>query len=216
MGDVQVKIAVPGGPGSGKSTLVKLLSVALGDERRVGRVIASEAPVEYARTFIDRRAKRELVKGKMVPGRPLNVYDQVLLYLGQKRREEDLADYPILITDSPTFFPYVYFEEVEKLEGIIGDFTRDLIRRFLEQHAYQDAHNYDLILFAPPNIPFRTDPTRWQQDFKQRKRTSDRIEAFLMLNNVSYVRLRARSRQGRVREALKHIIPLLENELAPK
>ena len=197
---------------------MKLLSAALGDEQEVGRIVsdnASETTHEYARTFIDRRIKKEQVEGKKKPGRKMNVYDQGLIYKGQKRRELDLGDYPVLLTDSPTFLPYIYLFEVDPLRRLIGNETRDLIRRDLEYDAFHDALEYDLILFLPPRISFKKDPTRWQKDDQERQRISDRIEAFLKLYKISYVTIQAMTRAERKKEALSHIVPLLEKEFAP-
>jgi len=206
----QLVIALAGGPGSGKSTLMHLLTVALGDERYVNPPLPDGTVAEYARTFIDRRIRLE--------ERSINVYDQLLLHRGQKRREDDLlaAGYPVVISDSPTFLQLVYYFEADPLEGVIGSETRDLIRRELERAAHEGIGRYDIIFFLPPVIPFRRDPTRRQEAAEERARISDRIEAFLKLSGARYVTLRQRSRQGRVREALEHLVPLLRELQAPR
>jgi len=204
----QLKIAVAGGPGSGKSTFVHLLTVALGDERYVNPPLPDGMVAEYARTFIDRRIRQERLPGGGL--RQINVYDQLLILNGQRRRENDLAEYPVVISDSPTFLQYVYFFEADPLQDTIGEETRTLIRRELERAAIEAIGRYDIIFFLPPVVPFRSDPTRWQSGAQERKRISDRIEGFLRFGGARYVTLRKKARRERVHEALGHLKPFLE------
>ncbi|AGL00940.1 AAA family ATPase [Desulfoscipio gibsoniae] len=160
------KIAILGGPGTGKTTLCKQLDV----EYSLAGYI-SDVCLEYARTYIARY------------GTPFTIFEQFLLYEGQKRRENELRHCDIIFCDNATILNYVY--------GLMNcDFKSDketyaLIKLF--EWAMKDLPGYD-VFYIPREFAFEKDGIRYQDD-EYAVVVDQKIKNFLDIMNVPYVEI---------------------------
>ncbi|MCG8402336.1 MAG: ATP-binding protein [Firmicutes bacterium] len=157
------KIAILGGPGTGKTTLCKQLDV---DYSMAGYV--SDVCQEFARSYIARYG---------VPG---NIFEQFLLYEGQKRREEELAYCDIIFCDNATTLNYVYglmscdFKNPKEVYALMK----------LYEWAMNDLPDYE-VFYVPREFACEKDGIRYQdEEFAQV--VDQKIKNFLDIMNVPY------------------------------
>lgn len=157
------KIAILGGPGTGKTTLCKQLDV---DYSLAGYI--SDVCLEFARSYIARY------------GIPTNIFEQFLLYEGQKQREYELKHCDIIFCDNATILNYVY--------GLMScDFknpkeTYSLMKLF--EWAMKDLPGYD-IFYIPREFACEKDGIRYQDD-EFAVVVDQKIKNFLDMMNVPY------------------------------
>ncbi|WP_347490683.1 ATP-binding protein [Desulfoscipio sp. XC116] len=160
------KIAILGGPGTGKTTLCKQLDV----EYSLAGYI-SDVCLEYARTYIARY------------GIPASIFEQFLLYEGQKRRENELKHCDIIFCDNATILNYVY--------GLLScDFKNPkemyaLMKLF--EWAMKDLPGYE-VFYIPREFACEKDGIRYQDD-DFAVIVDQKIKNFLDIMNVPYVEI---------------------------
>lgn len=160
------KIAILGGPGTGKTTLCKQLDV----EYSLAGYI-SDVCLEFARTYIARY------------GVPASIFEQFLLYEGQKRRENELKHCDIIFCDNATILNYVY--------GLMNcDFKSDkemyaLMK--LYEWAMKDLPGYE-VFYIPREFACEKDGIRYQDD-DYAMVVDQKIKNFLDIMNVPYVEI---------------------------
>jgi len=157
------KCAFLGGPGIGKTTLIKQLDV---DYSMVG--YASSVCLEFARTYIIRY------------GPPTSIFEQFLLYEGQKQVEDELSHCDIIFCDNATILSYVY-------GLILCDFnspreTYALMK--LYEWAMKDVSSYE-IFYIPREFAFHPDGVIYQNEELAIK-VDEKIKNFLDIMNVPY------------------------------
>lgn len=158
------KIAILGGPGTGKTTLCKQLDV---DYSMAGYI--SDVCLEFARSYI------------AWYGVPTSIFEQFLLYEGQKRREEELKHCDIIFCDNATILNYVY--------GLMScDFKNPkevyaLMKLF--EWAMKDLPSYE-IFYIPREFGYDKDGIRYQ-DEEFAVVVDQKIKNFLDIMNVPYV-----------------------------
>lgn len=157
------KIAILGGPGTGKTTLCKQLDV---DFSMAGYI--SDVCLEFARSYI------------AWYGVPTTIFEQFLLYEGQKRREEELGYCDIIFCDNATILNYVY--------GLLScDFKnpREVYALMkLYEWAMRDLPGYE-VFYIPREFDVEKDGIRYQDnDFAVVVDT--KIKNFLDIMNVPY------------------------------
>lgn len=161
------KIAILGGPGTGKTTLCKQLDV---DYSMAG--YKTGLCLEYVRTYIARY------------GVPTSIFEQFLLYEGQKRREEDLRYCDLIFCDNATILCYVY--------GLLScDLNSPKEIHALTQlysWAMKDLSGYE-IFFIPREFELEQDGIRYQ-DEDAATSIDRRIQALLDLMHVPYTIVR--------------------------
>ena len=175
------KIAILGGPGTGKTTLCKQLDV---DYSMAGYV--SDVCQEFARSYIARYG---------VPG---NIFEQFLLYEGQKRREDELAYCDIIFCDNATTLNYVYglmscdFKNQKEVYALMK----------LYEWAMNDLPGYE-VFYVPREFACEKDGIRYQdEDFAQV--VDQKIKNFLDIMNVPY-KVITGDIQSRVDKVKRHI-----------
>ncbi|MEW6726489.1 AAA family ATPase [Desulforudis sp. 1088] len=157
------KIAILGGPGTGKTTLCKQLDV---DYSMAG--YKTGLCLEYVRTYIARY------------GVPTSIFEQFLLYEGQKRREEDLHYCDLIFCDNATILNYVY--------GLLScDLKNPKESHALTQlftWAIKDLPAYE-IFYIPREFELTEDGIRYQ-DEDAAVLLDRKIKALLDLMHVPY------------------------------
>lgn len=179
---LSIKIAVISGPGTGKTTLCKEVDNILG---LMGK--NSGLCLEFARTYVNRF------------GPPANVFEQFVVYQGQKRREDDLARCEYIICDNATFLCYVY-------ATFNIDFRNDKERYALNElynMALKDMFSYDEIFYIPREFSLSRDGTRYQGE-EEALLVDEKIRAFLLFHNLPYTTVK-----GTVRERCATILEKL-------
>lgn len=157
------KIAILGGPGTGKTTLCKQLDV---DYSMAG--YRTGLCLEYVRTYITRY------------GVPSSIYEQFLLYEGQKQREDDLRHCDLIFCDNATILNYVYglmscnFKDPKEIHALTQLFAL----------AMNDLPKYD-IFYIPREFDFEKDGVRYQ-DEDEANNIDRRIQALLDLMHLPY------------------------------
>lgn len=157
------KIAILGGPGTGKTTLCKQLDV---DYSMAGYI--SDVCLEFARSYI------------AWYGPPKSIFEQFLLYEGQKRREEELSHCDIIFCDNATILNYVYglltcdFKNPKEVYALMK----------LYEWAMRDLPEYD-IFYVPREFSVEKDGIRYQDD-QMALIVDTKIKDFLDLMNVPY------------------------------
>lgn len=157
------KIAILGGPGTGKTTLCKQLDV---DYSMAGYVC--DVCQEFARSYIARY------------GIPSSIFEQFLLYEGQKRREAELAYCDIIFCDNATILNYVYgllscdFKSPKEVYALMK----------LYEWAMKDLPGYE-VFYVPREFACEKDGIRYQ-DESFAVVVDQKIKNFLDIMNVPY------------------------------
>lgn len=157
------KIAILGGPCTGKTTLCKQLDV---DFSLAG--YNSSVCLEYARSYIAEY------------GPPTSIFEQFLLYEGQKRRERELDYCDIIFCDNATILNYVYglmscdFKSSKEIYALMKLF----------EWAMKDLPGYE-VFYVPREFGLDKDGIRYQdEDFANV--VDQKIKNFLDIMNVPY------------------------------
>ncbi len=183
------KIAIVGAPSSGKTVLA----------RRVANTLAMlgygvDTALEYARTYLVRYVKPSKRKRQ-------DSLDQVMIYLGQKRREDDLQNSEIVVCDSATFIPFVWacfwgFDHKDPREVMVV--------HKLFKWSIQEIGSYDAIFLLPPVLEYRTKKKPWKTSTgKERADIAGRIESYLRNAGVSFHTIETTSLEEREEHVLR-------------
>lgn len=157
------KCAFLGGPATGKTTLIKQLDV---DYSMVG--YSSSVCLEFARTYIIRY------------GPPTSIFEQFLLYEGQKQVENELSHCDIIFCDNATVMSYVYglmlcnYENPKEVYALMK----------LYEWAMKDISDYE-IFYIPREFAFHSDGVIYQNE-DTAIQVDHKIRDFLDIMNVPF------------------------------
>ncbi|MFZ5597878.1 MAG: AAA family ATPase [Bacillota bacterium] len=157
------KLAFLGGPAIGKTTLIKQLDV---DYSMAGYV--SSVCLEFARSYIVRY------------GPPTSIFEQFLLYEGQKQVENELDYCDIIFCDNATILSYVYglmlcnFKDPRETYALMK----------LYEWAMKDVTDYEFF-YIPREFGFHSDGVIYQNEEKAIQ-VDKKIRDFLDIMNVPY------------------------------
>jgi nicotinamide riboside kinase len=168
------KIALIGGPCSGKTVLAQNLNVALKMKGLESRFV-EEYPTDYI----------------MACGKPENFMEQALIFYGQiekeKRYEKLNPDY--LVLDYAAFAALVYFELMTR-NAVLSEEER---KKYFNCHdllvarAREHAKTYEYIFLADPrDIVFKKDSVRFQASKDEALMIHSMIEQWMVKNHVPY------------------------------
>jgi len=169
-----IRIAISGGPGSGKTSLARQLTTKLYNEKGIN----TKHIEEYARLYIDECN----FHGQFSP----ELSDQQLIFAKQVEREMAVPEnVRFSISDSPLFLPLI--------------FTFNLITPTLYQdrtvylHLYNEflakyTSHYNYIFFVSREKPYLKDGTRKQSE-EEAKNVDSQIVSFLELHKMHYHRI---------------------------
>lgn len=133
------KIAIIGAPSTGKTVLARRLANSLS---LMG--YNTDTAIEYARTYLFRYVKP-------VGRKFQDPLDQVMIYLGQRRREEDLQHCEFVVCDSATFLPFVFACHW----GYDLKDPRDvMVVHKLFKWSLQEISSYDFLFHIPPKLDY--------------------------------------------------------------
>lgn len=182
------KIAIIGAPSTGKTVLARRLTNTLS---LLG--YGADTAIEYARTYLFRYIKP--VQRTMQD--PL---DQVMIYLGQKRREEDLQHCDFVVCDSATFLPFVF----ACFWGYNLKDPRDvMVVHKLFKWSLQEITSYGFIFHLPPTLEYKPRKRNWKvSTTDEREDVAQRIEGYLVNAKVPYHQVEATSPEERERFVL--------------
>ncbi len=165
--------------------------------------------LEYATNYIIRN------------GHPKNIFEQLAIFCGQRDEEgyiEKTQTGDFLVTDASSFMACVYarhykpgpnarWEEIQKYNYVL---------KTLDKWAREKTlASYDFVFFLPPEIPFKKNAVRWQNDFREAKNISDKIESYLIIECKEYYRISG-SPEERIEQMIKIIKEAEEKEKNPK
>ena len=177
------KISIVGAPSTGKTILARHLTNTLS---MTG--FDADNVLEYARTYLFRYIKP-------VKRKKQNLLDQVMIYTGQKRREEDLKYCEFVICDSATFIPYIF-------AGISGYDLNDprdvMVVHKLFKWSIQEITTYDFIFYLPPDIEYKPKDAEWKvSSGDERADIARRIESYLLDIKFPYFRVESKDTEER-------------------
>lgn len=158
-----VKCAFIGGPGIGKTTLIKQLDVEYSMAGYISNIC-----LDFARTYIIRY------------GPPKSIFEQFLMYEGQKQQEAEVAYCDIVFCDNATILNYVY--------GLVLYDNKDnrevyaLMKLF--EWAMKDLPDYELF-YIPREFALHLDGVIYQSE-EMAIKIDQKIKDFLDLMNVPY------------------------------
>ena len=180
------RIALLGGPSTGKSTLAARLFSELKD-----RGIQTELVQEYAREHINRLGKVN------------NILTQYLFYEKQRQKEDIIPEtIEYIITDSPTILCYIY----AVYYAIIGDVDHQELLVDMYSKTIRDGLNrYHKIYFLESNRPYVKDGTRTQTK-EESKEIGENIRKFLDLHKIPYKSIQSPETDLRVELIIKDIL----------
>jgi len=163
LGHTPIKVAILGGPGTGKTTLCKQLDVDYGLSGYLSSVCE-----EFAREYI------------VNYGVPTNIFEQFLLYEGQKKREAYLKHSDIIFCANATILCYVY--------GVLTcDFNNPkekyaLLKLF--EWAMRDLNEY-VVFYIPRELELVDDGVRYQ-NLEFALEVDKKIKNFFGMMNVDF------------------------------
>jgi nicotinamide riboside kinase len=182
-----MKIAIVGAPCTGKTLLTRALTNEL-----CLRGYNADMVSEYVQGFLSRYIRPFKTKTDLL--------DQMMIFRGQREREDDLSHKDIVICDSSTFLIYVYTltrsfsAESERNRMVIKEMRKDTLR---------DLPSYTKILYLPPAIPYKKNSYQWTTALENdRKRLDERLKAFFTLEDISFCEITATDIQDRLNQAI--------------
>jgi nicotinamide riboside kinase len=170
----KIKIAICGGPSSGKTTLARALTNKL-----CMSGFNADYVTEYARAHINECRKHGIVGTK-------DLIDEQLILDGQLEWEDTVSDdVEYLVTDSPIFITAIYC-------SWFADWSNYKHRKFYYgyyKRILEMKDRYQHIFFLPSEIEFKADGTR-SQDAQAAKQVGERIRAFLVYHMYPWQEIR--------------------------
>lgn len=180
-----LKIAVVGGPCSGKSSFVRALVNELGSQGVNGREVSIDYYEEYPRSYI-RETMRPLCEAEQY-----YIQDKIL----EKERHLERTKCDIIVCDSAAFSTYVYAVRYPGTHrGATPEHEQHKRVKMLQElhtRALETNGSYDIIFFAEP-VPPREDGVRF--NVGEAKEIGDQIEGYLKLHQLPYIVLEAHPR----------------------
>lgn len=179
------RIALLGGPSSGKSTLAAALFSTM---KEIG--INADLVQEYAREHINKY------------GAPENVLTQFLIYKKQREKEDILPkQVEYIITDSPTILSYVY--------GLYYYDPKSKDHRIMLADMYYEMmldgfSRYQYVFFLEATRPYKLDGTR-TQSAQEAKQIGLEIKELLRTHKIPFSTLEMPETQKRVTQILEEI-----------
>lgn len=161
-----MKIAVVGGPGTGKTTLCYDVASILKRDN-----IVAQLAIEYARRW---KAKH---------GRwPNCVGDQAFIMRGQEDMENDYTpEQEVLLTDSSTWLCSVYATNYIKDRSDMFH-VMDLVEKGLKLYE-----SYDLTFMTPRVFKLQTEPGRAQASEEEARIMDEKITGFVKLYGLNVI-----------------------------
>ncbi len=160
------KIAFLGGPGTGKSTLIKALDV------------------EYSMAGWNSSVCLEFVREYIASyGVPESIFEQFMLYEGQKRREQEYNHCDIIFCDNSTILNFIYglmscnYNDPKQVYALTLLFT----------WAIKDLAEYE-IFYLPREFDLTEDGIRYQAETEAAE-LDKRIKALLDMFGVPYTEI---------------------------
>ena len=164
-----LSVAFIGGPSTGKTTLAKTLA---------DKLCQQGINAGYVKEFVT-----EDIQQNGIPNLANIGFEQIRFYLKQSAEENKIkADCDIAVTESPTYFSYIY-----ALEGLAGntDKRQQLALDILRDYTAQDSQRYDHVFYLKRELPYEDNGIRFHTE-EQAKQVDTRILDVLNNFGVNY------------------------------
>jgi nicotinamide riboside kinase len=185
-----MKVAIVGAPCTGKTILTRALTNELCLRGHNADMVS-----EYVQGFLSRYIR----PFKMTT----DLLDQVMIFRGQREREDDLSHKDIIVCDSSTFLIYVYTlfrkfsAESERNRMVIKEMRKDTLR---------DLPGYTKVLYLPPFIPYKKNSYQWTTALENdRRRLDEKLRAFFTIEDIPFCEITATDIKGRLDQSIAAI-----------
>jgi len=161
------------------------------------RGLNSRRVIEYATQYITRQ------------GFPRNVYEQILIFLGQEAEEgyiekQGVCDY--IICDSASFLACVYanfYKPSNPLDKESMAKFNYVIKKLNSWARERTIISYNFIFYLPFELEYVEDGVRYQNK-EEARLVSDLIKAYLDLERINYFVIK-----GNLEERIKSVLDIL-------
>ena len=181
-----IKIGFVGGPDTGKTDLARILANIL---NRMG--YRAQEVIEYFQTY-KRRYKED---------EPIDLLDEVMVYQGQVRRDNDFPDHDFVVCDTVSFLSHVHAlargaDQAKPRERYVIETLRRWGLEQVQSYAY---------VFHLTQTPSSRNPKGPGLSQESKNLLQKKIDAFLVCEGINCIPIRSRRTDERIEVILQQL-----------